>query len=521
MVTINRCGIYKVRFRIHQELRNYFNKNEVNKSLNTKDIAEAKSKAAIILGKYKQILKVCKVLDKSQIQELVDKYIKETLGQDLIDRAIKGQGTVFCDVGFDVYNNTPALASADLADTLKGNCVEDLSNNNYRLVEDAIDELLDKNSIEVDKTSNDYKLLSYYMMLAQIQILDEASKRGRGEIPTSPKVISNRLFCSQEHINKPQPKEANERKITTNKEALDSYIKFYKARCDENNTTKDQYRDVVSFLTEVFLELVSPNEDVAKTTLEDIIDIRDIIKTLPKRNIQKYRVMSVDELIDAEIDEADIISSRTLVKYMKWIKGCYAYYHSTGLIQTNPLQLIATTSGTNALDERLPLEHKEIEQLLTLTKDDKVTNNLIKVFYTSGMRLSELYKCSLKEIDGVKVYDLTDRSIKLKTRSSYRLIPIHRSIDVSLLKELPTQDVFSKRINELIRSYISDDKRKVLYSLRHSFATDLKNNRIDPNVISELMGHSHQTMTLQRYASSYDVHILKEALETLNISIYF
>ena len=517
MVTINRCGIYKVRFRIHQELRKYFNKNEVNKSLNTKDIAEAKSKAAIILGKYEQILKVCKVLDKSQIQELVDKYIKETLEQDLIDRAVKGQGTVFCNVGFDFYNNTLALASADMAETLKGNYVEDLSNNNYRLIEEALDELLDKNSIEVDKTSNDYKLLGYYMMLAQIQILKEASKRGRGEIPTPPEVISNRLFYSQKNIDQPQPKDVNEKKIITNKEALDNYIKFYNARCDEKNTTSDQYRDVVSFLKEVFLELVSPDEDVTKTTLEDIIDIRDIIKTFPKRNIQKYRVMSIDELIDAEIDEADIISSRTLAKYMKWIKSCYTYYHNTGLIQTNPLQLIATTSGTNALDERLPLEHKEIEHLLTLTKDDKVTNNLIKVFYTSGMRLSELYKCSLKEVDGVKVYDLTDRSISLKTKHSHRLIPIHRSVDVSLLKDLPTQDGFSKRINELIRSHISDDKRKVLYSLRHSFATDLKNNRIDPNVISELMGHSHQTMTLQRYASSYDVHILKEAIETLNI----
>ena len=200
MVTINRCGIYKVRFRIHQELRKYFNKNEVNKSLNTKDIVEAKSKAAIILGKYEQILKVCKVLDKSQIQELVDKYIKETLEQDLIDRAVKGQGTVFCNVGFDAYNNTPALASADLAETLKGDYFEDLSNNNYRLIEEALDKLLDKNSIEVDKTSNDYKLLGYYMMLAQIQILKEASKRGRGEIPTPPEVISNRLFYSQKNI---------------------------------------------------------------------------------------------------------------------------------------------------------------------------------------------------------------------------------------------------------------------------------------------------------------------------------
>ena len=83
---------------------------------------------------------------------------------------------------------------------MKGDYFEDLSNNNYRLIEEALDKLLDKNSIEVDKTSNDYKLLGYYMMLAQIQILKEASKRGRGEIPTPPEVISNRLFYSQKNI---------------------------------------------------------------------------------------------------------------------------------------------------------------------------------------------------------------------------------------------------------------------------------------------------------------------------------
>ena len=49
--------------------------------------------------------------------------------------------------------------------------------------------------------------------------------------------------------------------------------------------------------------------------------------------------MSISELIDAEADEANIISNRTLAKYMKWIKSCYTYYHSTGIIQTNPLQL--------------------------------------------------------------------------------------------------------------------------------------------------------------------------------------
>ena len=35
-------------------------------------------------------------------------------------------------------------------------------------------------------------------------------------------------------------------------------------------------------------------------------------------------------------------------------------------------------------------------------------------------------------------------------------------------------------------------------------------------VISELMGHSHGTMTFGRYASAYSIEILKEAIDKLS-----
>jgi integrase len=113
------------------------------------------------------------------------------------------------------------------------------------------------------------------------------------------------------------------------------------------------------------------------------------------------------------------------------------------------------------------------------------------------------------------VYDLTDKTLKLKTRSSYRIIPVHSNVNIALLKDLPSKDNLSKKINNLIRTHISEDKRKVLYSLRHSFATDLKNNKVEPTIISELMGHSHHSMTLDRYAGRYTMDILKEAIQTL------
>lgn len=517
-VIVNRCGIYKIRFRVHQNLQRYFNKKEINKSLDTRDISEAKAKANIIRRKYEEILKVCQVLEKQYIQELVNKYITEILEQDLIDRAWCGQGTVFCSIDYnDHHRNTPALANADMCSMLKADYMEDLSDNNYKLMENTIDQLLEKNTVSLDKNSDDYKILSYYMMLAQIQILEEASRRGRGTSPIKPDVIANKLFGIRKQKDAQIQIRKTEQTSISNKEALDRYIKYYKFKCEEDSISQSQYNDVTNFLQDIFLTIVYPNEDVTKTTLEDIIEIREVLKAFPKRNIEKYRKMSVNELLESNAKESELISSRTLSKYIKWIKSFYTYCHNQEIIQTNPLQLVTTTKGTNALDERLPLEHDEIAKLLELTKDDAVTHNLIKVFYTSGMRLSELYKCKIKEIDGLMVYDLTDKTLKLKTRSSYRIIPIHSSINIDLLKELPSQDSFSKKVNDLIRANISDDKKKVLYSLRHNFASVLKNNEVEHTIISELMGHSHQTMTLQRYASRYDVKILKNAIELITL----
>ncbi|MGB2553349.1 DUF6538 domain-containing protein [Campylobacter sp. MOP51] len=177
---VSRRGIYKVRFRINPKLQHYFNKKEVNKSLRTDDISEAKLKAIIIFAKYKQILKASSMLEKHHIQELVSKFITETLEQDLIDRAKIGQGTVFTPVyGDDPIRSTPAFTSAFIAKDLISDYAEALSNADYSLVKEDADELLEQNGIAIDKASDGYKLLSYYLMHATLLILEEVVKRGR------------------------------------------------------------------------------------------------------------------------------------------------------------------------------------------------------------------------------------------------------------------------------------------------------------------------------------------------------
>jgi len=139
----------------------------------------------------------------------------------------------------------------------------------------------------------------------------------------------------------------------------------------------------------------------------------------------------------------------------------------------------------------------------------------------TGMRLSELYKCEVVTIDDVKCFSLMDRSIKLKTKSSYRLIPVHRE----LLEELSTFEVYrsnlssehlAKTTSATIKSLGFESKeKKSLYSLRHSFATRLIQAGADTAIVSELLGHAHSTMTLSRYSTGFSVKQLQEVVELL------
>ena len=527
MITKTKSGKYKVRFRVNPSLFLYFKRREINKSLDTEVYAVANAKADIIRSKYIELLKVSRILEEKQIQELVNKFIIDTLEQDLIDRARTGQGTVFTTVDKDdVYRATPALASSDMCDSLKSDYLEDLSNNNYNRISSTVDSLLEDNSMSIDKNSDNYSLLNYYMMLAQIQILDEASKRGRGHPPTQPNEIISKIFgnTSVPSLNQKGTDcntDTSVIKLANVSDALTKYIKYYTQEATSKETSTSQIAEVTRFLNNIFIPIVGADTSMSMITLEEIIDFKDTLSQFPPRKVKPYNTYSTLEIANLIHkngigNDVKRIGKSTVNKYLSYTKAFFEYCKNTGLIEVNPMALIGTSrGGANALEERHPLDKTEIAKLLEITKETPIINNAVKVLYTSGMRLSELYKFKVNKVNDVIVYDLTDREIKLKNKPSYRIIPIHRSIDMELLKQLPSQPILSRAINGIIREQISEDSRKVLYSLRHSFASHLKNNKVEPTVISELMGHSHQTMTLQRYASSYDVEILKEAIDTL------
>lgn len=144
--------------------------------------------------------------------------------------------------------------------------------------------------------------------------------------------------------------------------------------------------------------------------------------------------------------------------------------------------------------------------------DGKRDYLMIDLFYTTGIRRSELINLKLANID------LSNAQIKvLGKRNKERIIPIlpiisqnikrylverlniERIIDFEFFflskKGLKLSESFVYRKINLYFSGVTSKEKKSPHMLRHTFATHLLNNGADLNSVKELLGHSSLAST--------------------------
>lgn len=294
----------------------------------------------------------------------------------------------------------------------------------------------------------------------------------------------------------------------------------------QDNISVDETRDKRYFYEQVCPAIfksigLGHNPKLDDIRYKHLLEFKSIIIQLPKRNIHKYRTMKfIDILRDMKIvQEDEKLSSRTVNKYIKWLRALFNFSIALNHIQINMATSIPLQKTLDDKLQRLPLDNLEI-RLLQEAIPQKM-HHLVTVLAYTGMRLSELYKCEIVTIDGIKCFSLMDRSIKLKTKSSYRLIPVHNSLLEKLehfyeLRSKVSSDNLAKTTSATIKSLdLKEKNKKSLYSLRHSFATELIQKGADTSIVSELLGHSHTTITLSRYSTGFSIKQLKEVVELL------
>ncbi len=256
------------------------------------------------------------------------------------------------------------------------------------------------------------------------------------------------------------------------------------------------------------LKLLLP-KDISVVNMTIMDEVKSTLSVMPKRSTSKYRLMDIMDIIKTKADIVDRMSTETLNDHLKILNSLMKFAYERDLLN-KPYNVPMAKNIASSRDERIALDEDSVLKAINGAKTRELANSFT-LLYLTGMRPSEVYKCKISTLDGIKCFDLTDKSLKLKSKSSHRLIPVHSAI--------ANPEQFLKDYKTMSGQYLNrqfDVQKGTLYSLRHSFATTLASEGVEPHMISELLGHTHAGMTLGRYVKGFPVKLLSNRINKLS-----
>jgi integrase/recombinase XerC len=271
-----------------------------------------------------------------------------------------------------------------------------------------------------------------------------------------------------------------------NKEAFSDYLQFEKIYSP--HTVSGYLDDVIAF--------ESFNKDVFR---------QETIELVNYNQIRSWIVYLVESDLSNSSINRKIASLKAFFKFLLKIKE----------IEVNPLLKHKVLKTEKKL--QIPFSEKELVaglyQSLNASGFQEIRDKLIvELFYTSGMRRSELIHLKINDVNQVKC------TLKVVgKRNKERILPVLPIVMKSIQAYIEERSVLSviedteylflskkgiklseSFVYRLINSYFSAVSEKVKKSphiLRHTFATHLLNNGADLNSVKELLGHSSLAST--------------------------
>jgi integrase/recombinase XerC len=216
------------------------------------------------------------------------------------------------------------------------------------------------------------------------------------------------------------------------------------------------------------------------------------------------------------------LGKRSMARTLSAVRSFYRYLHRNEIVDVNPARAV----GAPKLDKYLPgyLDRAQIDLLFTMAETraqfggfvESRNLAILELFYSTGMRLSELRGLSRGDLD------LVTQQAKVRGKGrKERIVPVgdHAILALrnyearrdELLRNVGTGGdryaVFLARtgkrigvraIQKAVHSFldeIDEDAGLSVHSLRHTFATHLLDAGADLRAVQELLGHASISTT--------------------------
>ena len=229
------------------------------------------------------------------------------------------------------------------------------------------------------------------------------------------------------------------------------------------------------------------------------------------------------------------LSKRSVARALAGVRGFYRYLATNEAVDANPARAV----GTPKAERHLPgyLDRAQIDALFRMVETrassgrfvDVRNAAILELFYSTGMRLSELQGLNRQDIDPVSQQvkvrgkGRKERILPMGDHATLALRSYERKRDelaASLGGKIDRLAVFLSRngkrasvraIQKIVAGFldqIAEDAGLSTHSLRHSFATHFLDAGADLRAVQELLGHA-SVSTTQIYTHT-SVERLKE-----------
>lgn len=280
------------------------------------------------------------------------------------------------------------------------------------------------------------------------------------------------------------------------KEQIEKYFRYLKIERNSSEHTLISYRNDLT----QFLEFAAAHFDKKPEELE---------------------IAAIDRLIIrlwlGELSENGMARS-TVARKVASIRSFFKYCFKRGAIMKNPAHLLIVPKA----GKRLPktVQPEEIQRMMELAKGDEPYERqnlaILELFYSTGMRLSELVLLNMNDIDFQKkqvtvtgkgnkqrVIPLGNQAVEacrkhLEKRSELYSSRTDDDARSALFLAPGGQRIYARKVQDIVKKFLmktSEVSQKSPHVLRHSFATHMLDSGADIRIIKEFLGHANLSAT--------------------------